>query len=403
MSALRLPLRLYVLALCCIAALLFAACGGDDDDAAAGGGAEIPEGPIVIGAATAESGALEPYDTGPVRALRQAIIDINAEGGVLGHKLKFVSADTTSDPARGGAAALEVIDQGAVVVATSCDFDYSAGAAQAAAEQDRLAISVCGGSDRFNPDVLGPLVFTMGQRAHWEGNVLAQWAYEQKDFRRAYLLENTSLSYASDKCKGMREVFPTQKGAEVVGESTYKDGDTRFSAQISDIRSTNPDFILLCDGTDGAIPAVKQIRAAGLDTAMLGGSSWDGDYWLAATPGLSNFWYATMGSVFGDDPRPEVNELWERSEERTGEATVTSFDLGGYSLVQAVQLAIERAKSVDGEALSAELEKFNNEPLIIGPQTFTSEWHIAEERPLAIMEVRDGKISYVETYPAEQK
>jgi len=388
------------IALAVISALLLSACGGGDDEAATAGDG-IPEGPIVIGAAVAESGVLEAYDTGPLHAVEAAVADINAEGGIDGHQLEVVVSDTTSDPARGGSAALDVIAQDAVVVVVSCDFDYGSGAAQAAASKGVLAISTCGASDKFNPDVLGPLVFTMANRAQDEGTVMAQWAYEEKGFRRGYLLENNSLSYGADKCQGMRDAFPEYEGAEIVGEGTYKEGETRFAAQISDIRRTNADFIFVCDGTDGGIPAVKQARAAGIDAAILGGASWDGDYWVDAVPNLSDFYFATYASVFGDDPRETINQLFARIGEETGRKPVTSFDLTGYALGEAVGLAIERSGSVEGEVLSEELEKFDGEPLILGPTTFNDTKHITPLRPMAIIEIQNGEPSFLEIYPSD--
>ena len=402
-SSYRLTARLR--SLCAVAALAAAglsACG-DDSDTSAGGdtGGGIPEGPIVIGNAIAMSGAVAPYDLGPADALKVAVDDINKDGGAAGHKLKLVYSDTTSVAEKGASAALDVIGEGAKVVVVTCDFDLGAPAAQAAVSKGVVAISTCGGSDRFNPNVLGPLVFTMGTRAYTEGEVLARWAYEQKGFRKAYLLRDTTLAYAQDLCKGVEENFPKQDGASIAGSGTFKEGDTRVTAQLSDIRRSGADFVVLCSGTGGGAPVLKQMRAAGIDTPVLGGAAFDGDYWLEAVPDLSNFWYSTYGSIFGDDPRPEVNRLFERMTELNGKRPDTSYSLTGYALGEAVKLAVEEANSVEGEALSAALETFDEEPLILGSTTFDSEWHITQFRPMAMIEVKDGTSSFLEIYPKE--
>ena len=76
------------------------------------GQASADEDPIIIGAAIALSGFVQPYDDGPLKGAQLAIADINAKGGVLGRQLTIITADTKSDPAQGTNAAIEVLDMG---------------------------------------------------------------------------------------------------------------------------------------------------------------------------------------------------------------------------------------------------------------------------------------------------
>ncbi|ADB52795.1 ABC transporter substrate-binding protein [Conexibacter woesei] len=391
---------------CCllaaVLALTLAACGSDSGDSGGSGssgeGGAVPDGPIVIGAAVAESGDFAPYDEGPLRAVRAAISDVNAAGGVDGHRLELVVSDTTSDPAKGGESALDVISKGAKIVVLTCDFDNSSAAAQTAASKGVIAVSTCGGSDRFNPDVLGPLVFSMATRGVAEGENMAQWAYERMGWRRGFLVRDTNIAYAQDLCGGMDATF-TRLGGEIAGQATFKGGDQRFTAQISDVRKADPDFVFVCAGAGEGTPFMKQLRAAGIDTPILAGAAFDGTYWQNAVPGLSDVYFATYGSLLGDDPRPAVNRFFADLERRDGKKSVTSFDLTGYALVEAFKRGVEKAGSVDGEALSRAYESFRDERLITGPQTFTASEHISGLRPMAIMEVQGGRLQFVELYP----
>lgn len=384
-------------------ALLAAACGSSDDAGSGTGtqsasGSGLPDGPIVIGSATARSGPFAPYDTGPATGLEVAVDDINRAGGVLGRRLEIVYADTESDPARGAAAALEVIDEGASVVVVSCDFDLGSPAASAAVAKGVLASSTCGASTRFNPDVLGPLVFTMSTGTPAEGEIMARWAAEVKGFRTAYVLEDPGFAYNKDLCEGFESAFP-ENGGEIVGSDTFKSTDTKISAQIGRISATKPDFVFLCALTPAGPTALKQLRAAGIDTPVLSGAAMDGSYWIRSVPNLSDFYFDTYGSIFGDDPRPEVNAFVEQEEAKTGSMPATSFDMTGYALGQALARAIEQARSLDGEALSQALETFDGEELITGPTTFTATSHLNGVRPMAIIEVQDGRFRFLQMYP----
>ena len=44
----------------------------------------------------------------------------------------------------------------------------------------------------------------------------------------------------------------------------------------------------------------------------------------------------------------------------------------------------------------AELNKFDKEPLLVGPTTFTEDLHINLERPQAIIGIKDGKGYFVD-------
>ena len=48
--------------------------------------AQADSDPVVIGAAIALSGFVQPYDDGPLKGAQLAIADINAKGGVMGHQ-----------------------------------------------------------------------------------------------------------------------------------------------------------------------------------------------------------------------------------------------------------------------------------------------------------------------------
>ena len=68
---------------------------------------------ILIGAATATSGWMAPYDEGPTAAARMAIDEVNEAGGLLGKKLEMQHVDTKTDRAQGAKAGAELVARGA--------------------------------------------------------------------------------------------------------------------------------------------------------------------------------------------------------------------------------------------------------------------------------------------------
>ncbi|MHB1596864.1 MAG: ABC transporter substrate-binding protein [Streptosporangiaceae bacterium] len=91
--------RRIVVAALSAAALLtsVAACGG----AGGAGGASAPAGPVTIGESTTLSGPIAELGQSGLQGVKMAAADLNARGGVLGHKVRVVSADDALAPATG--------------------------------------------------------------------------------------------------------------------------------------------------------------------------------------------------------------------------------------------------------------------------------------------------------------
>jgi branched-chain amino acid transport system substrate-binding protein len=111
------------------------------------------------------------------------------------------------------------------------------------------------------------------------------------------------------------------------------------------------------------------------------------------------------GSKYGDDPSADVNDFFKRFQAKYGKPADVSYGLRGYSVVQAWAKAANKAGSLAGDKVSAVLNTFDKEPLVIGPTTFSPTLHIQTTRPMAIIGVKDGKFSAqgrftVEKFPA---
>ncbi len=350
--------------------------------------------PIVIGAAVARTGWMVQYDEGPLRAVELAIDDINAQGGILGRPLKLVVADSKTDPAGSARAASEVLGQGAQLLIASCDFDYGAPAAMTANAQKVLAFGTCAADPKFDSFSIGPYAFSMATATPGLGALSADWAYKKAGWRKAYVLLDTMLEYNKSVCGSFTKAWTALAGADaIIGEDTFNGSDMSYPAQVSRIKNLpeQPDFIMFCSAGGGAVAMVRQIRSAGIETKLLASDSMDGDNWLESVPNLSNFYYGAYGSLFGDDPNPEVRSFMEKFTAKFGSKPISSQALTGYSVIQAYAIAAERAKSLDSDAILKELEKFSSEKLLVGSTTFTKDRHINYDRGQLIMEIRGGQ------------
>ncbi len=207
------------------------------------------EDPVIIGAAIAQSGVVAPYDEGPAQAMEVAVDEINAKGGVLGRPIKIIYADTKSDIAYGATAAQEVIDQGAQMVVVTCDYDYGSAAASVADGAGLIAFSTCAGDPKFGPSGIGPNAFTMATGAPGQAVAMAEWAYNVKGWRNAYVLMDTTIAFDATWADFFKRRWAELAGKDgLVGEDTFGGEDPQIASQITRIKSLakQPDFIVIC-------------------------------------------------------------------------------------------------------------------------------------------------------------
>ncbi|MBS1880622.1 MAG: ABC transporter substrate-binding protein [Actinobacteria bacterium] len=376
-----------------LAATVLAACGSSSEE---GGGGGEENGPITIGFATAQSGAFASYDKPAVDGAKLEIEKINAEGGIDGRKIKVVEADTRTDINGAREAADEVLANGAQFMMVTCDFDYSTPSIVEAQSHNVVAMSPCAGSTKFRTDVIGPNGFSMGTGVPAEGASQAEFASEKLKAKTAYVIVDPTIDI--DKQSGAAfEQRWKELGGTIVGTDVFQQEDQSFSAQISRLRELPepPDVIYLASYPPGGVRFVRSLRAAGIESPILAESNFDGSYWLKSVPGLSDFYHTAYGSMNGDDPEPAVNQVMAEYTKKYGKPETEIGALSGYSVIEALKRAYEKAGTTEASKLVPALEEFHNEKLAIGPTTFDKLNHITLDRPVRIIQVQNGKESLV--------
>jgi branched-chain amino acid transport system substrate-binding protein len=355
---------------------------------------------IVVGFVNAKSGWLEAYDTPARRAALIRIDELNAAGGVLGRKIKVVETDSKSDRAQAAKAALDALDQGAEMLVVSCDYDFGAPAALEAQKRGKVSFFLCAEDVKAGLQGVGKFSFSSSVLAAVQGATMAEWSHKKRNVNSAYVLLDTSIEYDKGICTGFNWMWSKLPGVKLLGEDSFKNSDASIAAQISRIKAlpAPPDAIMLCSYIPGAASAVRQLRAAGINSLILNGAAVDGSYWLDSVPGLSNFVLPVQGSIYGDDPNPKVEEFNKVFEHKYGARPSSTYVYPGYVLMDVWAKAVERAKTLDAAKVTAQLEAMNKEPTLFGPRTFTPQIHHQNQARLLITEIKNGKPGVVDNW-----
>jgi branched-chain amino acid transport system substrate-binding protein len=348
---------------------------------------------VVVGFAASYSGWMQAYSQPSTNAALIAIDDINAKGGILGKKITYVMADAKTDRVEGAKAGQEVLNEGAQMLAVDCDYDFGAPAALAAKNANKIAIFLCAESVLAGIQGVGKNAFSSSVLAGVQGATIAEWGAQNKGWKTAYILLDTTIEYNKGICYGFDWMWREKLGLEILGHDVYQNGDASIAAQITRIKSlpTQPDIIMNCSYIPGGASALRQIRAAGITSALAGGSSMSGTYWLDSVPNLSGHYVTEQASIYGDDPRPAVEEFNKKYEARFGERPNSQYTYPGYLVIEMWARAVEKAGTFETDAVVAAMETFREEPFLIGTRTFTNILHHQDRAPYLIVETTNGK------------
>jgi branched-chain amino acid transport system substrate-binding protein len=358
-------------------------------------------GPIVIGWAFDSKGAMAPFDNPALAAAQLRVTQWNKKGGVDGRKLQIRTCDTQGNkPATAKACALKLLSGGANVIFTTCDVDLAAPVVQEAINRGVLAIAPCIGTDQMGPKRFGPkgkLAFSFGNVAQDEGSAMAQYAWG-RGWRTATLATDGVIVYFKNVVQAFKARW-TQLGGKVVDQETYHSlGGNDVQNAISRINAKKSDVIVTSTaGAFGALSTfISGLRSLGNDTPILNSWAGDGTYWLPKSPPVTNYYFVTYASIFGDDPNKAVNKLAKQIHAGTG-----GF-LGGSAAIDGLVTAVRRAGgSTNGAALAAKMEKLKKVPTLSGLVSFSPKLHTVFGRQYRVIKIQNNKAHLVGTVTAK--
>jgi branched-chain amino acid transport system substrate-binding protein len=353
--------------------------------------------PVVIGWAFDLSGQMAPFDNPALAAAKIRIKQINAKGGAAGHKFVIKTCNTENNsPSKAKSCALSLLGAGADIIFVTCDVDFATPVVQEAIKRGKLAIAPCIGTDQMGPKRFskqGKLAFSFGNVAQDEGSAMAEYAHK-RGWKTAGLATNTLLVYFKNVVQAFDKRF-RQLGGKVVDRESYATGANNVNTAVSRLNSHKA-AVYVTSTAFGELPAfVNGLRSLHNNTPILNSWAGDGTYWTGSSPKVTNYYFVTYASVFGDDPSAAVRQMIA-SLKAAGAAPGTGGFLGGADAIDGVSIAIKRAHgSLKGSALAAQLVKFNHVAVLGGKISFSAKLHTVFGRQYRVMKIQNNKASYV--------
>jgi branched-chain amino acid transport system substrate-binding protein len=245
----------------------------------------------------------------------------------------------------------------------------------------------------------GKLAFSFGNVAQDEGAAMAEWAYKVKHWKTAITVTDNATVYFKEVPQAFSVRFK-QLGGKIVDAESYTSGDKTIQNVISRVNSHKADVIVTGDIFADFTTEVAGIRSLGNNTPILNSWAGDGTFWYPKTPKVSNYWYVTFASAFGDDPSKAVRSLISQMK-KAGQAPATGGFVTGAATIDGIVAAIKKTHgSTDGAKLAAAMQSFHNLPTISGKISFSPKLHTVFGRAYRVMNVTNSKPHFVQLYTA---
>lgn len=318
-----------------------------------------------------------------------AFDEINAAGGVLGVHIALHAEDDRGEPAEAASAVSKLIARDHVVALLGEAASSRTLAAAPIAQNAEIPMIT---PSSTNPQVtrVGSYVFRVCFTDEFQGAMLARFAAEDLKARTAVLLIDVRNDYSVGLGAAFRRSFE-KLGGRVTGEQRYSEGDTDFSAQLTQMREAPADVVFVPGYYTDVGLIARQKKSLGVAGTLLGGDGWD-------SPRLVEIGGEALdGACFGnhyspEDPDPAVRRFVDAYRARFG-AVPDSIGALAYDAARLLADAIRRAGSTSGARVREALAATKGFPGVTGGITFDLERNPV--KPIAILRIEKGRYTFV--------
>jgi branched-chain amino acid transport system substrate-binding protein len=359
--------------------------GGADTAAPEGGGEGYACGAdeVTIGGLWAESGPQAAYGKWFAQGSQMAVDDINADGGINGEtKLKLEVEDTRALPEPAVVAFQQMVSQGMQYVLSSFSSQTLALAPIATKEE---VVLVNGGAQSEALGEAGPYVFNTIPLLGNESAALAEYLYG------AGLKSAAIIHTSDDGGEAARENFEEafkELGGEITGVESAEFGGTDFRSQLTKLRATRPDVLVIGAFGQDSDNIISQVREIGWDV-QLANTSWVAIPAVLKNPAAEDLLLTTI-------PFNPEEDFAKAYQEQYGEAPESAF-IGNYYdgvkiFAEAFQQVCEEGDDdrVSGAALADAIREIGTFDSVYGSE-LTFEDNVAS-RPIDFAKIEGGEV-----------
>jgi branched-chain amino acid transport system substrate-binding protein len=343
-------MRLVPLGLACAALLALAGCGGESR-AVAPRAANPDE--IVIGVAGPMTGRLARFGREARLGAETAVDRINAEGGVLGRKLRLIDGDDGCDAKRAVDVAEQLVGQHAVFVVGH----FCSGASIPA-----YPVYAAAGVVQMTPASTNPVltdkaaengdrtVFRITNRDDRQGDFAGAWMAKHYAGKRLAVIDDGS-PYAVRVARHALE-SALAGGLRSVVHYTYRPKLENFAEVVDMLKAARVELVYVAGFPEDVGWLVNQARSQDFPAQFISGDTMNsGTFWKIAGEAGAGFLFSDA-AVQADNPAAQAAVTALRANGDTSDRLNMNHALNAHAAVEAFAAAAEATGTTDGRTVA---------------------------------------------------
>jgi branched-chain amino acid transport system substrate-binding protein len=359
------------------------------------------QGPIKVGTIFPLSGGAGPDGLSVTNSVKLAIEQINEAGGLLGRKITLVSKDDESTPAVGVSRANEMIAEKVDVVIEGWNSPVTLAMQPIFARAGILDITAVSKSDLILAGESNPLAIRINSSNGFDAAVIAKYVVETLKAKTVSFLTQNDVYGNGFQTAVEAEFKKLNFTGQVVSTEKFAFKDTDFRVQLTNLKTTNPDAIIVTNSSNSSgLPAmVEQYRQADLKSPFVGavGIMLPTVFKVA---GDANNGVVSADIYFWNLPPftsiPENTSFVASFKKAYGVEPDKSAALGAAAL-QVWARAVEATKSLDRKAVAEAIRGKTIKGTVFGDATFLPNGQLQPR--YVLFKVVDGKTAKLEPLP----
>ncbi len=318
--------------------------------------ASQPTDDLVIGEYGSLTGDTATFGQSVHKGVMLATEGANANGGLLGKKIRIVTEDDRSLAEEAATAVLKLIKQNKVVALIGEVASSRSLAAAPVAQKNKIPM-ISPASTNPQVTLVGDYIFRACFIDSFQGEAMAKFAFNTLHLKNVAILKDIKNDYSIGLADFFQKTF-TALGGTITSVESYSAGDIDFRAQLTTVFAKNsqrpmPEGLFIPGYyTDVGLMA-RQVRELGFSGPLMGGDGWDSSKTLEiGGDAVENSYFSNHYST--DDPDPAVQNFINQFKEKYHEVPDAMAVLG-YDATNMLFEAIRKSGSVEGDKIRSAL------------------------------------------------
>ncbi|MGB6117617.1 MAG: ABC transporter substrate-binding protein [Mesorhizobium sp.] len=306
--------------------------------------AQAPQGvtdtEIVIGANAPLTGPLAAAGGIVYPTVEAYFNKINDEGGVHGRKIKFIYYDDAYDPSKTVGVAKKLVESDKVFMMNTLGAATTAAIADYLKEHNIPVVPAMTGSKRL---LSYENIFQMYPDYVTDGRLLANYAVDKLGAKTVAIWYQND-DYGKDELAAVTEELQ-KRNMQLVAALPYNPSDLDFSSSVLQLRSANPDVVILAPAQKPLSQFLKDAQKLGLKTQFLVSYA-AADISVSKLAGRAAegvMFSSYQASLVADDNDPKMKELKEFAAKHMPGKDISMYMFLGTYMAQLAVEALNRA------------------------------------------------------------